>query len=208
MIRLQVRRIKESNLKETRQTGQLAKVVLKGNHSVGLQASAGSRGFQPKSKPPVLTGGFDSVLLIMYVAGFIAQLIIHIQHQKERTLLPVWCMLTAVLMLVPLFEDFSILGSSWNFKGYFLSIVAYIAYLFTKLPKVIESYRYHATIRYAVWVALVLGIILSMLQTEKLSVNSLRVLSFLQAYYKLSLSQVTYNKTIKTRQVLIIKRFG
>ena len=86
-----------------------------------------------------------------------------IQHQKERTLLPVWCMLTAVLMLVPLFEDFSILGSSWNFKGYFLSIVAYIAYLFTKLPKVIESYRYHATIRYAVWVALVLGIILSML---------------------------------------------
>ena len=90
-------------------------------------------------------------------------LIIHIQHQKERTLLPVWCMLTAVLMLVPLFEDFSILGSSWNFKGYFLSIVAYIAYLFTKLPKVIESYRYHATIRYAVWVALVLGIILSML---------------------------------------------
>lgn len=104
-----------------------------------------------------------SVLLIMYVAGFIAQLIIHIQHQKERTLLPVWCMLTAVLMLVPLFEDFSILGSSWNFKGYFLSIVAYIAYLFTKLPKVIESYRYHATIRYAVWVALVLGIILSML---------------------------------------------
>ena len=57
-----------------------------------------------------------------------------------------------------LFEDFSILGSSWNFKGYFLSIVAYIAYLFTKLPKVIESYRYHATIRYAVWVALVLGI--------------------------------------------------
>ena len=34
-----------------------------------------------------------SVLLIMYVAGFIAQLIIHIQHQKERTLLPVWCML-------------------------------------------------------------------------------------------------------------------
>ena len=26
-----------------------------------------------------------SVLLIMYVAGFIAQLIIHIQHQKERT---------------------------------------------------------------------------------------------------------------------------
>ena len=104
-----------------------------------------------------------SVLLIMYVAGFIAQLIIHIQHQKERTLLPVWCMLTAVLMLVPLFEDFSILSSSWNFKGYFLSIVAYIAYLFTKLPKVIESYRYHATIRYAVWVALVLGIILSML---------------------------------------------
>lgn len=104
-----------------------------------------------------------SVLLIMYVAGFIAQLIIHIQQQKERTLLPVWCMLTAVLMLVPLFEDFSILGSSWNFKGYFLSIVAYIAYLFTKLPKVIESYRYHATIRYAVWVALVLGIILSML---------------------------------------------
>ena len=104
-----------------------------------------------------------SVLLIMYFAGFIAQLIIHIQHQKERTLLPVWCMLTAVLMLVPLFEDFSILGSSWNFKGYFLSIVAYIAYLFTKLPKVIESYRYHATIRYAVWVALVLGIILSML---------------------------------------------
>ena len=97
-----------------------------------------------------------SILLIMYVAGFIAQLIIHIQHQKERTLLPVWCMLTAVLML-------SILGSSWNFKGYFLSIVAYIAYLFTKLPKVIESYRYHATIRYAVWVALVLGIILSML---------------------------------------------
>ena len=59
-----------------------------------------------------------SVLLIMYV-GFIAQLIIHIQHQKERTLLPVWCMLTAVLMLVPLFEDFSILGSSWNFKGVF-----------------------------------------------------------------------------------------
>ena len=104
-----------------------------------------------------------SVLLIMYVAGFIAQLIIHIQHQKERTLLPVWCMLTAVLMLVPLFEDFSILGSSWNFKGYFLSIVAYIAYLFTKLPKVIESYRYHATIRHAVWVALVLGILLSML---------------------------------------------
>ena len=99
----------------------------------------------------------------MYVAGFIALLIIHIQHQKERTLLPVWCMLTAVLMLVPLFEDFSILSSSWNFKGYFLSIVAYIAYLFTKLPKVIESYRYHATIRYAVWVALVLGIILSML---------------------------------------------
>ena len=98
-----------------------------------------------------------SILLIMYVAGFIAQLIIHIQHQKERTLLPVWCMLTAVLMLVPLFEDFSILGSSWNFKGYFLSIVAYIAYLFTKLPKVIESFRY------AVWVALVLGIILSML---------------------------------------------
>ena len=104
-----------------------------------------------------------SILLIMYVAGLIAQLIIHIQHQKERTLLPVWCMLTAVLMLVPLFEDFSILGSSWNFKGYFLSIVAYLAYLFTKLPKVIESYRYHATIRYAVWVALVLGIILSML---------------------------------------------
>lgn len=30
-----------------------------------------------------------SILLIMYVAGFIAQLIIHIQHQKERTLLPV-----------------------------------------------------------------------------------------------------------------------
>ena len=49
-----------------------------------------------------------SILLIMYFAGFIAQLIIHIQHQKERTLLPVWCMLTAVLMLVPLFEDFSI----------------------------------------------------------------------------------------------------
>ena len=100
-----------------------------------------------------------SILLIMYVAGFIAQLIIHIQHQKERTLLPVWCMLTAVLMLVPLFD----VGSAWNFKGYFLSIVAYIAYLFTKLPKVIESYRYHATIRYAVWVALVLGLILSML---------------------------------------------
>ena len=98
-----------------------------------------------------------SVLLIMYVAGFIAQLIIHIQHQKERTLLPVWCMLTAVLMLVPVFGEFSLLGSTLN------SIVAYIAYLFTKLPKVIESYRYHATIRYAVWVALVLGIILSML---------------------------------------------
>lgn len=104
-----------------------------------------------------------SVLLIMYVAGFIAQLIIHIQHQKERTLLPVWCMLTAVLMLVPVFGEFSLLGSTLNFKGYFLSIVAYIAYLFTKLPKVFESYRYHATIRYAVWVALVLGIILSML---------------------------------------------
>ena len=100
-----------------------------------------------------------SVLLIMYVAGLIAQLIIHIQHPKERPLLPVWCMLTAVLMLVPLFD----VGSAWNFKGYFLSIVAYIAYLFTKLPKVIESYRYHATIRYAVWVALVLGIIISML---------------------------------------------
>ncbi|EGX31300.1 hypothetical protein SSALIVM18_02045 [Streptococcus salivarius M18] len=36
MIRLQVRIIKESNLKETRYSGQLAKVVLKGNHSVGL----------------------------------------------------------------------------------------------------------------------------------------------------------------------------
>ena len=104
-----------------------------------------------------------SVLFIMYVAGFIAQLIIHLCHQREKTLLPVWCMLTAVLVLVPVFEEFSLLGSTLNFKGYFLSIVAYIAYLFTKIPKVIEGYRYHATIRYAVWVALVLGIILSML---------------------------------------------
>ena len=72
-------------------------------------------------------------------------------------------MLTAVLVLVPVFEEFSLLGSTLNFKGYFLSIVAYIAYLFTKIPKVIEGYRYHATIRYAVWVALGLGIILSML---------------------------------------------
>ncbi|WP_307997322.1 hypothetical protein [uncultured Streptococcus sp.] len=99
----------------------------------------------------------------MYVAGFIAQLIIHLCHQREKTLLPVWCMLTAVLVLVPVFEEYSLLGSTLNFKGYFLSIVAYIAYLFTKIPKVIEGYRYRATIRYAVWVALVLGIILSML---------------------------------------------
>ena len=104
-----------------------------------------------------------SVLFLMYVAGFIAQLIIHLCHQEERTLLPVWCMLTAVLVLVPLFEGFSLLGSTWDLKGYFLSIVAYIAYLFTKIPKVVEGYRYSATIRYAVWVALVLDIILSML---------------------------------------------
>ena len=79
-----------------------------------------------------------SILLIMYVAGFIAQLIIHIQHQKERTLLPVWCMLTAVLMLVPLFEDFSILGSSWNFKGYFLSIVAYLPISLQSYPRLLK----------------------------------------------------------------------
>ncbi len=42
-----------------------------------------------------------SILLIMYVAGLIAQLIIH-TASKGRTLLPVWCMLTAVLMLCPI----------------------------------------------------------------------------------------------------------
>ena len=52
-----------------------------------------------------------SVLFIMYVAGFIAQLIIHIQHQRKERFASLR-MLTAVLMLVPLFEDFSILGSS------------------------------------------------------------------------------------------------
>jgi len=33
--------------------------VVEGPHVWGFGASAGSRGFQPKSKPPVLTGGFD-----------------------------------------------------------------------------------------------------------------------------------------------------
>ena len=125
----------------------------------------------------------------MYVAGFIAQLIIHIQHQKERTLLPVWCMLTAVLMLVPLFEDFSILGSSWNFKGYFLSIVATLPISLQSYPrllKVTAIMRQFAMPFGWLWSW---GIFYPCFRTEKLSVNLLRVLSFLpsllQAFFKL-----------------------
>ncbi|MFR4697342.1 MAG: hypothetical protein ACLT8V_02045 [Streptococcus salivarius] len=137
-----------------------------------------------------------SVLLIMYVAGLIAQLIIHIQHQKERTLLPVWCMLTAVLMLVPLFEDFSILGSSWNFKGYFLSIVAYIAYLFTSYPRLLKVTAIMRQFAMRLGGS-GLGIILSMFRQKTLS-KPLRVLSsfkLITSFFKLG----TYNKTIKTR---------
>ena len=104
-----------------------------------------------------------SVLFIMYVAGFIAQLIIHIQHQKERTLLPVWCMLTALILLVPTVENGRILSSGWTPYAYFLSIAAYIAYLFSKRPKVREGYRSNSKRRYATWTALILAIIVAFL---------------------------------------------
>ena len=126
-----------------------------------------------------------SVLFIMYVAGFIAQLIIHLCHQREKTLLPVWCMLTAVLVLVPVFEEFSLLGSTLNFKGYFLSIVAYIAYLFTKIPKVIEGYR-RLSIPCDNSLCCLGGFgaghyLIDVIDISSLS-KQLRVLSFLQAY--------------------------
>ena len=102
-------------------------------------------------------------ILIIYLVGFLVQLIIHIRNRKEYSLLPAWCMLTALILLVPTVENGRILSSGWTPYAYFLSIAAYIAYFFSKRPKVIESYRSNAKIRYATWTILILAIILSFL---------------------------------------------
>jgi len=87
-------------------------------------------------------------VFILYSVGFLAQLMLHICNGKESTLLPVWCMLTALILLVPTVENGRILSSGWTPYAYFLSIAAYIAYLFSKRPKVREGYRSNAKIRY------------------------------------------------------------
>ena len=102
-------------------------------------------------------------VFILYSVGFLAQLILHIRNRKEVTLLPVWCMLTALILLVPTVENGRILSSGWTPYAYFLSIAAYIAYLFSKRPKVREGYRSNAKIRYATWTALILAIIVAFL---------------------------------------------
>ena len=99
-------------------------------------------------------------VFILYSVGFLAQLILHIRNRKEVT---VWCMLTALILLVPTVENGRILSSGWTPYAYFLSIAAYIAYLFSKRPKVREGYRSNAKIRYATWTALILAIIVAFL---------------------------------------------
>ena len=95
--------------------------------------------------------------------GFLVQLIIHIRNRKENSLLPAWCMLTALIALVATVIDTLILNPELTPYAYFLSIAAYITYFFSKRPKIIESYRYNAKIRYATWTILILAIILSFL---------------------------------------------
>ena len=72
-------------------------------------------------------------------------------------------MLTALILLVPTVENGRILSSGWTPYAYFLSIAAYIAYLFSKRPKVREGYRSNTKIRYATWTALILAIIVAFL---------------------------------------------
>ena len=50
-------------------------------------------------------------VFILYSVGFLAQLMLHICNSKESTLLPVWCMLTALILLVPTVENGRILIS-------------------------------------------------------------------------------------------------
>ena len=102
-------------------------------------------------------------VFILYSVGFLSQLMLHIRNSKEGSLLPVWCILTAFILLIPTVESGRILSSGWTPYAYFLSIAAYIAYLFSKRPKVREGYRSNAKIRYATWTALILAIILAFL---------------------------------------------
>lgn len=102
-------------------------------------------------------------ILIIYLVGFLVQLIIHIRNRKEYSLLPAWCMLTALIALVATVINTLALKPEWIPYAYFLSITAYIAYFFSKRPKVIESYRSNAKIRYATWTTMILAIILSFL---------------------------------------------
>ena len=102
-------------------------------------------------------------ILIIYLVGFLVQFIIHIRNRKEYSLLPAWCMLTALIALVATVINALSLKFEWIPYAYFLSIAAYIAYFFSKRPKVIESYRSNAKIRYATWTILILAIILSFL---------------------------------------------
>ena len=112
----------------------------------------------------LLLGFYLSIsILIIYLVGFLVQFIIHIRNRKEYSLLPAWCMLTALIALVATVIDTLILSPEWIPYAYFLSIAAYIAYFFSKRPKVIESYRSNAKIRYATWTILILTIILSFL---------------------------------------------
>ncbi|RSI14398.1 hypothetical protein D8869_07015 [Streptococcus sanguinis] len=102
-------------------------------------------------------------ILIIYLVGFLVQLIIHIRNRKENSLLPAWCMLTALIALVATVIDTLILNPELTPYAYFLSIAAYIIYFFSKRPKIIESYLSNAKIRYATWTILILAIILSFL---------------------------------------------
>ena len=49
-------------------------------------------------------------VFILYSVGFLAQLMLHICNSKESTLLPVWCMLTALILLVPTVEFLALDG--------------------------------------------------------------------------------------------------
>lgn len=102
-------------------------------------------------------------ILIIYLVGFLAQFIIHIRNRKEYSLLPAWCMLTALIALVATVINNLVLNPELTPYAYFFSIAAYIAYFFSKRPKVIKSYRSNAKIRYATWTILILAIILSFL---------------------------------------------
>ena len=102
-----------------------------------------------------------SLVSLGYFLAIVVQFVTHIRRRQEKTLFPLWLMLSTVLTFIG--SLFELLGFNIGLAvvAFVLSCVYYILYLRCQRSEVLEKYRSDTKFRYLLWGGMIFGIMLA-----------------------------------------------